>query len=234
MIRPQRPRPASARRPARVLWRTLLPAVAVGVVVPLAGCGATGGPVSAGPAPTAHAPRLLWSGAPDGPSRAPAPVATGSGDIRAVDPLATVRADLAAHPAVTTGPDGLDDVTRRKVAGCSAAGPGCPVRRPEYHDLTGDGRDDLVIGIDMPDGALSLRAYTLRGGKAERIMSYPAEAKAVQVAGRDLIVWEDTTAADYRQRTVYSWDARQRAMEFQSQEYRRVSRATGSPSGAAR
>ncbi|WP_241833083.1 hypothetical protein [Streptomyces caatingaensis] len=224
--RAQHPRPA---RPSR--RRALLATAGAAVLLPLTGCAGGSEPVSAGRAPTVAAPRTLWA-AGQGAGR-PGPAADG---IRAADPLATVKADVAAGPAVPDGPEALDGTTRDKLARCTALGPGCPVRPPEYHDLTGDGRDELIIGIDMEDGSTSLRAYTLRGGKPVRVLAYPAAVQSVQVAGRDLILWEDTATPDYRQRTVYSWDAAQKTMEFQSQEYRRVRGGSASPpakSGAA-
>lgn len=215
--------PRRTPRPARPRRRALLVPAAVAALLPLAGCADPAGPVSAGPAPTVAAPRTLWAaGHGSGrPGRAGSPPV---GDIRAVDPLATVKADLGSGPAADDGPEALDEPTRVKVARCTAIGAGCPVRTPEYHDLTGDGRDELIIGVDMADGFTSLRAYTLRGGKPVRVMAYPAAVRSVQVAGHDLILWEDTATPDYQQRTVYSWDAEQKAMEFQSQEYRRVPR----------
>ncbi|GAA0432883.1 hypothetical protein [Streptomyces luteireticuli] len=219
----EQPRPV--RRTRR---RALLATAALAVALPLAGCADRSDPVSTGPVPAVAAPRTLWTATPGpGPRNRTAPPP--AGDIRAADPLATVKADIGSAPAKADGPEALDAATRTKVLRCTAIGAGCPVRRPEYHDLTGDGRDELIIGIDMGDGFTSLRAYTLRGGRPVRVMAYPAAVRSVQVSGRDLILWEDTATPDYQQRTVYSWDAAQKSMEFQSQEYRRTRGGSASP-----
>ncbi|MEK2478208.1 hypothetical protein [Streptomyces noursei] len=222
---------AEQSRPARPFRRrtSLATTTAIAaVVLPLAACSVHTGPVSAGPAPEVTAPRTLWAG-PPAPGRRGGAQPPGAGDIRGVDALATVKADITAGRATADGPEAMDEATRAKVAHCTAIGAGCPVRTPEYHDLTGDGRNELIIGIDMDDGFCSLRVYTLRGGKPVRVMAYPAAVRSVQVSGRDLILWEDTATPDYQQRTVYAWDAGQRTMEFQSQEYRRVRGAGSSP-----
>ncbi|MDF9812767.1 hypothetical protein M2266_001998 [Streptomyces sp. SPB162] len=148
-----------------------------------------------------------------------------SGDIRSVDPVAVIQAEMAAAPDARTGTDALDQDTAAKAAACrpGAAGhPRCPIRSPEYYDLTGDGKADAVFGVDMVDGFLALRCYTLHNGVLTRILATITKPMSVQVAGGNLIVQEPTPSEGYEQRTVYTWDPQTRAMAIQSDDYRRA------------
>ncbi|MDJ0341216.1 hypothetical protein QMK19_07030 [Streptomyces sp. H10-C2] len=225
--------------------RALLALLGMGAAVLMTGCSAANEPASAGPTHAASAPVKLWPNRPpatepsvESGAERPIPVPgmpkVASGDIRTVDPVAVVKAELAAAPKVVTGPDALDENTAVKAAACAAGAAGhkgCPIRTVEYYDLTGDGKADAIIGIDMVDGFLSLRCYTLSGGVLTRILATVAKPMSVQVAGGDLVVQEPTPSEGYEQRTVYAWDPKERAMAIQSDNYRRSTTPPGSGGG---
>ncbi|MFD0385212.1 hypothetical protein ACFQ2B_32055 [Streptomyces stramineus] len=104
-----------------------------------------------------------------------------------------VKAEVAAHRRDVTGADGLDEATAAKVVACTREERDCPVRSPVYRDLTGDGHEDMVVGIDMADHFLSLRCYTVVKGELTRIMAAIVQPSSIEVAGRELIVWEPST-----------------------------------------
>ncbi|MFI9105844.1 hypothetical protein ACIGXA_35600 [Streptomyces fildesensis] len=216
--------------------RTALALLGTGAAVLMTGCSATNDAESAGPTPVASAPAKLWPNRPpateppgDSGNERPVPVPgipkVTSGDIRSVDPVTVIQAEMAAAPDALSGADALDEETAAKAAACKAGAAGrtgCPIRSPEYYDLTGDGQADAVLGIDMVDGFLALRCYTLQNGVLTRILATVTKPMSVQVAGGDLIVQEPTPSEGYEQRTVYAWDPQTRAMAIQSDDYRRA------------
>ncbi|MEU4948554.1 hypothetical protein [Streptomyces lavendulae] len=141
-------------------------AALLGLLLPLlAGCGNTGGLAAAGPTPTASGPVHLWperAGAevpPADPGGAPPEYVQGlprvvGQNVHDVDPVALVQAELRARPGLVTGPDGMPAETAAAIMACGTAGEDarrCPVRRPYYRDLTGNGKDEVVVGIEFPD-----------------------------------------------------------------------------------
>ncbi|WEH37636.1 hypothetical protein PZB75_22375 [Streptomyces sp. AM 4-1-1] len=197
--------------------------LAVAGAAALAGCGSGGGLRSAGPTPTAIGPARLW---PELPPASSAPYDYGEGqtaripgivvpdgDVRRLDPTAVVRAGLKARPARTSGTDELPARTVRQLDDCEVRPRACPVLAPYYRDLTGDGRDELVLGIRLADRQLSVRVYMPdRQGGLTRIMSTSDAVISVELAGRDLIVRAPSAITGYEYRTAWSWDDRQRAM----------------------
>ncbi|MHC0433476.1 hypothetical protein ACX6XY_25405 [Streptomyces sp. O3] len=158
------------------------------------------------------------------------------GELRSVDPVRIVQAEAAAHPDTYTGADALPDDTARAVARCGEEDEGdgdgdgdgdegdgdegrggdtadCPVLKAYYRDMTGDGRDELIVGITFSDGSLGIRCYRVDDqGRLMRIMSTAQPVISVEVAGRDLVVHSPAHIADYEYRDVWSWDAQQKAM----------------------
>ncbi|PNE32276.1 hypothetical protein AF335_20060 [Streptomyces eurocidicus] len=197
-------------------------------------CTSVGEPVSAGTTAPVAAPSRLW------PDRPPAPTPTGeqheddsatnvpgfpavpSGDIHKVNPYSVIKAEVAAHRKDVTGADGLDEGTAAKLTTCDGRAPDCPLRPPVYRDLTGDGHDELIMGIEMADHLVGLRCYTVTGGRLTRVMATVVQPTSIEIAGRDLIVWEPAGTPHYAVRSVYAWDAHRRYMEFKSDEIRRV------------
>ncbi|UYB38518.1 hypothetical protein SLV14_000886 [Streptomyces sp. Je 1-4] len=44
------------------------------------------------------------------------------------------------------------------------------MRKPQYQDLTGDGKAELIVGIEAPDASLALWVFKLHPGVVTRIM----------------------------------------------------------------
>ncbi|MGW4053776.1 hypothetical protein ACWENA_23375 [Streptomyces sp. NPDC004779] len=218
MVFPRPPvRPGS---PVRVRTAAL---AAVAAVVALAGCGTGGGLESDGPTPTAVGPVRLWPELPpasDPPAdygetdteRVPG-ITVRNADVRTVDPVAVVRAEVAAHPDTYTGADGMYEETARAILACDTAPAACPVLSPYYRDLTGNGRDELIVGIRMPEQQVAVRVYLAERGGLTRVMSTVDQVISVELAGRDLIVRAASAGIPgYEYRTAWSWDERQHSM----------------------
>ncbi|MET7649087.1 hypothetical protein ABZS83_36800 [Streptomyces sp. NPDC005426] len=188
----------------------------------LAGCGTGGELRSAGRAPAAIGPARLW---PELPPASAAPYDYGEGetaripgitvpdgDVHGLDPVAVVRAGLNARPDRSSGTAALPAETVRRLDDCPDAPASCPVLAPYYRDLTGDGRDEMVLGIRLPGRQLSVHVYMPEAGGLTRIMSTSDAVISVELAGRDLIMRAPSAITGYQYRTAWSWDDQQRAM----------------------
>ncbi|MEV5681794.1 hypothetical protein AB0L68_01195 [Streptomyces sp. NPDC052164] len=209
-------RPHHVPTPARA-------AAAVGAALALlCGCGAAGGLESAGRTPSAVEPSRLW---PDLPAASAAPYDYGEGEtaripgirvpdgnVRALDPVAVVRAGLKAHPDRDSGTDELPQETVRRLNACGGQAGTCPVLAPYFRDLTGDGKDELVLGVTLPDHQLAVRVYMADREGLTRIMSTADAVISVQLAGRDLIMRSPSAITGYEYRTAWTWDDQQHAM----------------------
>ncbi|AQS67564.1 hypothetical protein [Streptomyces pactum] len=229
--------PSRRGRPARVtaVLALLLAAAAAGA---LTACGDSGGLRSAGATPAARSPARLW---PDlAPASSPAydigevdnevvkGVAVPGGDIREADPVAAVRAEIAAHPDDYEGDEAPYRETARRMADC---GPGwadgadgrCPVLRPYYRDLTGDGRPEMTLGFRLlPENMTAVRVYTVDKDRLVRVMSYDDAVSSVALAGRTVILRSPSEVAGYEYRLRWTWDPDQRAMLLTSDEMLRT------------
>ncbi|WP_432134091.1 MULTISPECIES: hypothetical protein [unclassified Streptomyces] len=233
----------SLSRPARITVVVALLAAAS------AACGDTGGLRRAGATPTATSPARLWPELT--PASSPAwsideadtetvkGVGVPGDDIRAVDPAAIVRAEIAAHPDDYSGAKapyrdtaGLMDECADDGAGdASADGEGgegarCPVLRPYYRDLTGDGRPDLTLGFrllpgDAPD-LTAVRVYTVERHRLVRVMAWEDAVSAVELAGRSVIIRSPSDLADYEYRLQWTWDPEEKAMLLTHDEMLRL------------
>jgi hypothetical protein len=239
--------PPGRRRRA---WRPLA-AVALALAA-AAGCGDSGGPLSAGATPTAVSPARLWPDLP--PASSPAwdygetdtetvkGVRVPDGDLRRADPAAVVRAEIAAHPEDYSGAKAPYRETGARLAGCGTDRDRCPLLTPYYRDLTGDGRDDLTLGFRLPPtGQTAVRVYTVIGRDLVRVMSNNDAVSAVELAGRSVIIRSPSEVAGYEYRLQWTWDADQRAMLLTHDEMLRTGdrerprhRPSPSPSGGAR
>ncbi|MFJ3787935.1 hypothetical protein [Kitasatospora sp. NPDC090091] len=199
---PRAVRPATA--PAVAALATLLAALAA---VLLTACGAPGELRDHGPAQRVTPPPVpqpLWSGlavAPPPTSPAPGrssepppqpvPDVTAPGpDLTAVD----VRAVLAKDPAVSQD-------ERRALDGC----PGCEVRAPEFRDLTGDGRPELIAAVGTV-GPVVLHVYTASGDRLLPVLRVQVlKGFGAETVGADLWLHEPTTVTT-RTSSHYHWD----------------------------
>ncbi|MGW0732880.1 hypothetical protein [Streptomyces sp. NPDC002851] len=235
------------RRPGRAA-RLLLAAALLGAgALTVTGCGNAGGPKSAGPTPSAIGPVRLW---PEHPAATPqygsTPVTVEvvkgikvpDGGLHSVDPLKVVKAEVAAHPRTYTGADGLPRDTADAIAACPDKEPGelvkgCPVLQAYYRDLTGNGKDELIVGIDFSDSNLGIRVYSADGAKLVRIMATSEPVTSVELAGRDIITHSPATRPGYESRNVWSWDDRQRTMRPARMEVVRTQPGDDAPSPSA-
>ncbi|MEV8307998.1 hypothetical protein AB0P36_11700 [Streptomyces flavidovirens] len=224
----------SAHRPARAALLLLTAAAALSA---LSGCADAGKLESAGPTPTAIGPTRLW------PERQPAsipPLDYGEGetetvrgikvpgdDVREVDPVDVVQAEQAAHPDALSGPDGMYEETVRQLRDCDTKPKSCPVLKAYHRDLTGDGSAELIIGVSMPKGQLSVRCYLAEKGRLTRIMGTSDAVIGVSLAGRDLIIRAPSNLPGYEYRTAWSWDDHQHAMLPTHDEILRVDKESG-------
>ncbi|WP_328309650.1 hypothetical protein OG432_09355 [Streptomyces sp. NBC_00442] len=212
----------------------------------LSGCGGAGHLKSSGATPTAIGPIHLW---PDLPPASATPndygetdteqvpgIKVSGGDVRRLNPVAVVQAEVKAHPNAYSGSDGLYDETVRQLATCKQKPGSCPVLKPYYRDLTGDGKDELILGIRMPDQELAVRCYMpATDGGLIRIMSTVDQIISVDLAGRDVILRSVSAGMPgYEYRTAWSWDDHQRAMLPTRDEIVRHKPGTDTPGGKHR
>ncbi|MFJ9337797.1 hypothetical protein ACIRP0_00740 [Streptomyces sp. NPDC101733] len=193
----------------------------------LTGCGNDGSLASAGPTPTASGPVHLWPQrpgavvAPADPGGAPPQYVRGlppvaDQNVHGVDPVALVRAELRSHPDISVGPDGMPPETAAAIRACGTPGQpagACPVLAPYYRDLTGNDKDELVVGVEMPDKMMSVRVYTADAdGRLNRIMATTQTVIGVELAGRDVILRVPSGNPGYELITAWSWDEKQKTM----------------------
>ncbi|MFI9650058.1 hypothetical protein ACIHAA_27710 [Streptomyces sp. NPDC052040] len=223
----------SSIRPA--LWAAL--AMACGLL--LAGCGDSGGLVSAGATQTAAGPVELWPRAL--PTISVPPIDYGerdtqrvagvrTPDARAVSPAAVVRADVSAQPAGSARTDGLTPATVRQLSGCTPRPSTCPLLKPFYSDLTGDGKDELIVGISLPDKQTSIRVYMPENGGLTRILQDAEPIVGVSLTQHALIMRSVSAGIPgYEYRTVWTWDAHQQAMLATQSDIVRTKPGASSP-----
>lgn len=187
-----------------------------------AGCADVEGLQSEGDLGTVHAPQTLWKELrpdPPEPGQGPGKASVVPGlpevpglSMRGVDALAVVRADVSSAVTQDDGTGRLvDPRAPQRLALCTQAvdgGPRCPVRPGVLHDLTGDGRQELITALDI-DGRLSeLRVYTVQDdGRVARILARRAVLEGVEVAADHLAVREPTSNPEYVAVSDYTWDA---------------------------
>ncbi|MFI8929570.1 hypothetical protein ACIG3E_18050 [Streptomyces sp. NPDC053474] len=204
--------------------RSALAAAAVALLAGAfaAGCGDPGDLRSSGATPTAVGPTRLWPDLPPASSpigdygTADTEEVTGvrvpGGDLHKVSPVAIVKAQAAAHPDDYSGPSALYKETADALKNCGKKDRECPVLKAYYRDFTGDGKDDMVIGIRMPEEQLAIRVYAMDKGHLTQIMGTSDAVLGVELAGRDLVLRAASDIPGYEYRTAWSWDRHQRAM----------------------
>ncbi|WP_435837022.1 hypothetical protein [Streptomyces asoensis] len=227
-------RSGTARRGSAAVGVVLLASLAVG-------CGDAGDLQGAGATPTAVSPDKLW---PDlTPASSPAfdigevdtevvkGIKVPGGGIREVDPVAVVRAEIAANPGDYGA--GAYYETARRMADCGksgAAGSRCPVLKAYYRDLTGDGHDDLTLGFrQLPGNLTAVRVYTVRKDRLVKVMAYEDAVSSVELAGRSVIIRAPSEVAGYEYRLQWTWDPQQRAMLLTHDEMLRAGNRKHAP-----
>ncbi|MFR9796405.1 hypothetical protein ACL02U_10945 [Streptomyces sp. MS06] len=228
--------------PRRRPDRAALAAAAAVLLATATACGDTGGLRSAGPTPTAITPARLWPGLT--PASSPAydideveretvkSVTVPGDDIRAVDPAAIVRAEIAANPDDYTGAKAPYRETAARMADCASGGDRarCPVLEPYYWDLTGDGHEDLALGFrQLPGPLTAVRVYTVEGHRLVQVMAWEDAVSAVELAGRSLVISSPSDLARYEYRLEWTWDPEQRAMLLTHDEMVRTGGGPGGP-----
>ncbi|MFC5200492.1 MULTISPECIES: hypothetical protein [Streptomyces] len=225
--------------------RLTLAALAAALVAVLAGCGDSGALRSAGETPTAVGPARLWPELP--PASTPAldygeadtetvkGVTAPGDDIHQVNPLDVVRAEVAAHPDEYSGAGASHAATARQLEDCGkkgALGKDCPLLKAYYRDLTGDGKDDMVLGIRFPHNQLAVRVYAFLDHRLVQVMSTSDSVVSVELAGRQVIIRSPSTLPGYEFRTVWTWDPHQNAMLATRDEILRVGTPSPTPTRA--
>lgn len=240
---PARPAPRASRAP-----RTPRAVAAVAVALLLAavvGCGDAGGLVGAGSTPTAISPDRLWPQLT--PASSPAfevgevesevvvSVPVPGDDIRRVDPVAVVRAEIKEDSSDYENAGYVE--TLRRMADCGkqgAAGQRCPVLEPYYRDLTGDGHADLTLGFrQLPGNVTAVRVYTVEKHRLVRVMHWEDAVSGVELAGRSVIIRSPSEVAGYEYRLQWTWDPQQRSMLLTHDEMLRSGPEGPSPGPSA-
>ncbi|MGA5704728.1 hypothetical protein [Peterkaempfera bronchialis] len=196
------------RTDGRTAWRRITGAVALAMAGALlaVGCGAPGQlhdggrtrPVAVRPTPQPLWPAAKVAATPTPRARAglsaPSPIpgiTVASADIRTV----SVTKLLAGDPA-------LERDERAVLPTC----PKCDLLPPQYRDLTGDGRPELITALVTPGDRAVLHVYTLKGTQIVPILNLPVSPGfTADTVGRDLVVQEPTTAS-IETSSRYQWD----------------------------
>ncbi|GHE61522.1 hypothetical protein [Streptomyces vinaceus] len=207
-------------RPLSRRGRTAAPVLAA-VLAAAAGCADVDGLHDDGDLGTVHAPQSLWADIhpdPPGPGQNPGTAAVVPGlpkvaglSMRGVNAVEVVRADITAATAQDEGTGRLVDPRAvQRLALCTQAvdgGPDCPVRPPVLHDVTGDGREELITALDIDGRVSELRVYTVKDdGTIARILSRRGVLEGVEVAAEHLAVREPTSNPEKVSVSDYVWD----------------------------
>ncbi|MGW5472844.1 hypothetical protein [Streptomyces chartreusis] len=205
-------------------------------------CGDAGELQGAGPTETAVSPDKLWPRLT--PASRPAyeigevnrevvkGVMLPGDDIRDVNPVAVVRREMDKSPGDYEGQNAQYRETGRLMAQCGGgAGHGkCPVLRPYYRDLTGDGRPELTLGFRlMPGKTTAVRVYTVEKHRLMQVMSWDDAISSVELAGRSVIIRSPSEVAGYEYRLQWTWDADEKAMLLTHDEMLRTGHRKKSP-----
>ncbi|MET7799919.1 hypothetical protein [Streptomyces decoyicus] len=193
---PGSPRPPRPPRPPRSPLLVLSVFAALASLALLAGCAGVEGLQSEGRARDVDAPLVLWPEySPAPPGRDENPVALvpvpnvpriPSGTMADANPLAVLDADIAAQGRTPPAPKA--------------------VRRPELHDITGDGKANLIMAVDLDPRTSELRVYSVRRTVVTRVLVLRGVLAGVDLAAGHLVIREPTKDPRYVSVTDYVWD----------------------------
>ncbi|WP_432001849.1 hypothetical protein [Streptomyces sioyaensis] len=190
------PRSGTAPTPRSGTGRTSLAALALAAPVLLTGCTNLEGLQDEGRARDVDAPLVLWPGSsPAPPSRNENPAVLvpvpgvpriPGGSMADANPLAVLDADVAAQGGTPPAPRA--------------------VRRPVLHDLTDDGKPDLLMAVDLGPRTSELRVYSVQNTVVTRVLVLRGVLAGVELAAGHLAVREPTKDPRYVSVTDYVWD----------------------------
>jgi hypothetical protein len=178
------------------------------LAVATAGCASQGGVRDGGAAPTLSAPTSaepLWPGFTP-PTVPPAGEQRG---FKRYLPLDKVRAPvrgvaaLSAKTLLEHDPN-VPEVVQRMIAGCPAGD--CPLRAAVPRDVTGDGRSELVVAVDLPKLESTLvQVYGAVGRTIRPVLIYWGPLGLTgETFGRDLLI--SVTGKDGRFTIRFRWN----------------------------
>ncbi|MFG2208260.1 hypothetical protein [Streptomyces sp. NPDC048638] len=190
----------------RSRWRSRPPLTSLAALVSLAalapllgllaGCAGVEGPESEGRARDVKAPLALWPEySPAPPRREENPAArkpvpglprVPGGSMAAADPLTVLDADISAGGGTPPAPKA--------------------VRRPVLHDLTADGKPDLIMAVDLDPRNSELRVYSVQKQVVTRVLVLRGVLAGVELAAGHLVIREPTKDPRYVSVTDYTWD----------------------------
>ncbi|RXS69930.1 hypothetical protein EST92_25065 [Streptomyces sp. TM32] len=192
------PRSDTVRPPRSGTVRTSLAALALAALVLLTGCTNLEGLQDEGRARDVDAPLVLWPGSsPAPPSRNENPAVLvpvpgvpriPGGSMADANPLAVLDADVAAQGGTPPAPRA--------------------VRRPVLHDLTDDGKPDLLMAVDLGPRTSELRVYSVQNTVVTRVLVLRGVLAGVELAAGHLAIREPTKDPRYVSVTDYVWDGR--------------------------
>lgn len=202
--RPPRPRPG--HRLPRGVVSTLL---AVSAAVGAAGCAPQGGVRDDGTAPTLSAPSSavpLWPGytPPFLPAATKPPSSKRYLPVKNVQVPARGLAALSAKTLLEHDPN-VPEAVHKVVSTCTAGG--CPLRDAVRRDLTGDGRAEMVVAVDLPEFERTLlQVYSAAPGRTVRLVLiyWGPLGLTGDTFGRDLLI--TATGNDGRFTTRFRWN----------------------------
>ncbi|MCX4821151.1 hypothetical protein OG883_14755 [Streptomyces sp. NBC_01142] len=190
--------------------RPLLVALAVGAAMagPTA-CASDTGPRDGGIAPSLSPPTSaspLWPEyAPPAPPLAgdPTPTFTQYPAVEGVLVPAGGLREVSAQTLLAQDPN-VPKLVRVAVEACP--GPRCGLRKPVYRDLTGDGRDELIVAVDEASAGLTLiQVYRASGSTVRPVLiSWGRLGLTGETFGHDLVL--TSTGDDGRFTTHYRWN----------------------------
>ncbi|MER7705586.1 hypothetical protein ABTX81_22190 [Kitasatospora sp. NPDC097605] len=193
---------ATARR-TPALRPALLAAVPLALAVGCAAPGELRDHGAAAPVTPSAASIPLWPGQVTAPPPEPAAARTPEPAPQPVPEVTVTGQDVTTVDVRTllTKDPGVSQDERRALEPCT----GCEIRSPEYRDLTGDGRPELLVVVGLA-GVDVLHVYTASGDRLLPVLRVQQLKRfGAETIGTDLWLYEPTTSWSRTSR-LYRWD----------------------------